>query len=274
MLGFILAFGAMLCFGIQNFLYAVAGRKNLHSSSIALIQMLTVATISLFIVSLKGFVFSPALFFFAFFNSFTFVVMVISRIEALKYLPGSIVFTVSRASVVVVALVGIVFLGEKIYMINILGIAAGFISLVIFTFRFEEAKNWNKGLLILFISLISGVLTILVQKFAISRIEIFSYIFVSYIFHSIFSSLLSKKEEILKKESVKIGIPIGISNFLGFLLFLEALKFGKIAIVAPVYGMYFAFASLLSFVFLKEKITKRKVIGILWMCISLVLLAK
>ena len=64
-----------------------------------------------------------------------------------------------------------------------------------------------------------------------------------------------KKKSINKKKSVKLGIIIGLVNFIGYIALLTALKTGPLSIIAPMSGFSVMITVLLSRAVHKEELT-------------------
>ena len=73
-------------------------------------------------------------------------------------------------------------------------------------------------------------------------------------------------------DSMKIGISIGIFNFIGFFLLLTALENGPLSVVSPIVTLNFIVSVLLSIIVYKEKVTWRKVTGALLTVVAIILL--
>ncbi|MCU0595474.1 MAG: DMT family transporter, partial [Desulfobacterota bacterium] len=64
-----------------------------------------------------------------------------------------------------------------------------------------------------------------------------------------------------RSDAVRIGLLMGLINFVGFYTFLAALSVGPLSIIVSITGMHFVIAVLLSAIVYKEKLDKRRVLG-------------
>jgi len=70
-----------------------------------------------------------------------------------------------------------------------------------------------------------------------------------------------------------IALLAGISGGLGFLFFYQALEKGPASLVIPISSLYVLVAAVLAFFFLKEPLTLRKALGILFAVVAIILLS-
>ena len=101
------------------------------------------------------------------------------------------------------------------------------------------------------------------------------FIAITYIFNIFFSLLLIKRFKTKSKDyggAIKLGFFIGIFNFIAFYSHLKALSVGPLSIIAPISGMGFVVSIVLSVLVYKEKITKRRAIGIALAILATVLM--
>ena len=73
---------------------------------------------------------------------------------------------------------------------------------------------------------------------------------------------------------LKYSLIVGFSIFLGTFLALLALKTGNASVVVPIARMGFVVTSICAFLFLREKLTLEKSLGILFAVVSLILLSQ
>ena len=111
-----------------------------------------------------------------------------------------------------------------------------------------------------------------------SNYEIFPFIAFSYSFGSLFALVTGRKikERIGKvtlKNSLKFGFLIGIINFIAFYSQLLALSIGKASIIFPITSLAIYLAVILSILVYKEPLTLKKVVGIIFSLIAIILLS-
>jgi len=74
------------------------------------------------------------------------------------------------------------------------------------------------------------------------------------------------------KTALTIGFAMGVINFAGFYLMLNALSTGPLSIVVSLVGMHFVIAVILSTVIYKEMLTPLKTLGVALTVVSVILL--
>ena len=87
--------------------------------------------------------------------------------------------------------------------------------------------------------------------------------------------ILFKRREIFTGFSFNpLALIMGLSWGLGTILFITALKPGKLSVIGPLTAVYPAVTVLLAFIFLHESLGLREVLGIIFAIFSVVLLAR
>ena len=120
---------AFLGFGLQDFLYKVATSKGCEPSLTTISFLLTVSLLSFFLGLILGLEITQGLIAVALANGILFSITTITRLEALKKIPASIVFTIIRMSLIIVVLWALLFAGETITIKSGLGILFSFIAI-------------------------------------------------------------------------------------------------------------------------------------------------
>jgi drug/metabolite transporter (DMT)-like permease len=278
-------FIALFAFGIQTFLYKVSAARKCNTAKTTLAFMIT--------VSLLGFAFwiftkqelgkINFLIIFAIINAIFFLATTVTRINALKYIPTSISYPIIRVSTIFVVAFSLFYFKDNLSYYQLVGIILA--VLVVFILykndKEDKVKNFKIGLALTFIAMITSALTTTAQKFASLYVNKLSYITLSYIINIFLVLILNKqiagKVKNNSKKSVKeawlIGLFIGIFNFIGFFYVLKAYAIGPLSIVAPLHDMNFVIAIILAAIIYKEKLTKRRILGIVLSAISVILLS-
>jgi drug/metabolite transporter (DMT)-like permease len=143
--------------------------------------------------------------------------------------------------------------------------------------RKESARNIKKGLILVFVSLISGAISSISSKFAAMYVNKLGFMAISYAMGMLFSLGMVKRleeKEVKKdhKEAFLIGLVMGLINFAAFYLFLKALSLGPLSIIVSITGMHFVIAIFLSALIYKEKLNSLRILGIGLAVLSIVLL--
>ena len=105
----------------------------------------------------------------------------------------------------------------------------------------------------------------------IYTISFFVYLLMAVLFGTY--CLLKRVPLTMNKSLASYSLIVGVSIFLGSILGLMALRQGNASVVTPIVRMGFLVTVLGAFLFLKEKITPAKGLGILFALASLVLLS-
>jgi len=283
----VFTFIALFAFGIQTFLYKVSAARNCNTSRTMLSFMLTV-----FILSLGFWIYTKQplgnikfLIFFAIINAVFFLATTTTRINALKYIPTSISYPIIRVSTIFVVAFSIFYFKDSLSYYQFAGIILA-ISVVFVLYKNDKKdriKNFKTGLFLTLLAMITSALTTTTQKFAALYVNKLSYITLAY-FINIFLVLALSKQIAGKTNNNKnnknafrdawiIGLFIGIFNFIAFFFVLQAYAIGPLSIVAPLHDLNFVIAIVLATIIYKEKLTTRRILGIILSVVSVILLS-
>lgn len=275
-------------YGCLNFCYKLAAQKGLKGPVVVNKAAMTVTFWSfLFLLidrpSIDNY---QGLLLFAFLNSAFFTLSSTSKLTALKNIPTSYFFPLSKFSLAIVIILSLIFLQERPKWNEWLGIA-GIASLVWLMSADnrkgrEKVRHLSRGLLFTcFVALGTGF-SVFVGKLASTRVDKIAYIFISYLFTMIFTYLISK---MMHRKSPTPAIPgerlyafffgamIGTLNFIGYILVLLAFSQGPLSLVQSISTISIILPVFLSVFFLGEPLTKRR-LAMLAMAILSVLLIK
>jgi len=269
---YVLSIVALVLMGVQRFLYKVSAERECNSAWTTFSFMVTVTVLSaVFFLSLKESVSDARMLLLtAGINSASFVLGTITHIEALKHVPSSVVYPIIRLNMVVVVLFSILFLHDHVSLHQVLGILLAIAVIVILTRDAEEVKgaygNLRKGLFLVFVSLVSGSVASISSKFAAVYSNKLGFMALSYFLGSLFSAALIRKPGKERsggnrKDAIRIGLLMGLINFVGFYTFLAALSAGPLSIIVSITGMHFVIAVLLSVIVYKEKLSRVRIVG-------------
>lgn len=278
-----LALIALLCYGIVYFLYKVSAEKKCNSAWTTFSSMITVLILS----SILFFTFrSPItnlyfLLFIALLNAVFYLATTMTQMEALKHISTSIVYPVVRLSIVIAVIFSIIYFKDKLSIYQIAGIILAIVAIQILTKQNREErpkhKNFKLGIILTLIAFLTAAATTIVTKFASISVNQMAFIMVSYTYSAIFSFSLRKKMQTEKENprhtnAIIIGFFIGLLNFIGFYAVLKTYATGPLSLAAPLIGLSFVIAILLSTWIYKEKLTPMRIIGIMLTIISIILL--
>ena len=269
---YVLSIVALVLMGVQRFLYKVSAERECHTAWTTFSFMATVTVLSVvFFLSLKESVSDARMLLLtAGINSASFVLGTITHIEALKHVPSSVVYPIIRLNMVVVVLFSILFLHDRVSLHQVLGILLAIAVIGILTRDAEEVKgavrSVRKGLFLVFVSLVSGSVASISSKFAAVYSNKLGFMALSYFLGTVFSAALIRKTGKEgsggnRKDAIRIGLLMGLINFMGFYTFLAALSVGPLSIIVSITGMHFVIAVLLSVIVYKEKLSGTRILG-------------
>ena len=269
---YVLSIVALVLMGVQRFLYKVSAERECDTAWTTFSFMATVTVLSVvFFLSLKESVSDARMLLLtAGINSASFVLGTITHIEALKHVPSSVVYPIIRLNMVVVVLFSILFLHDRVSLHQVLGILLAIAVIVILTRDAEEVKgavrSVRKGLFLVFVSLVSGSVASISSKFAAVYSNKLGFMALSYFLGTVFSAALIRKTGKEgsggnRNDAIRIGLLMGLINFMGFYTFLAALAVGPLSIIVSITGMHFVIAVLLSVIVYKEKLSRTRIVG-------------
>jgi drug/metabolite transporter (DMT)-like permease len=280
---YVLSIVAVFLMGSQRFLYKVSAERKCNSAWTTFSFMATVTILSsAFFFILKQPVANLGyLLLIASVNSGSFVLGTLTHMEALKHLTPSTVYPIIRLNAVLVIVFSILFFHDQLSLYQGTGIVLAMAVIYILTSQVEDQKpsrgNTKRGLIMVFVSLLSGSIASISSKFAAMHTNRMGFMAVSYFIGTLFSFALRRNLETAgttstHKDELVIGIMMGIINFAGFYSFLKALSLGPLSIVVSITGMHFVLAVVLSALIYKERLTPSKLLGISLTIVSVILL--
>jgi drug/metabolite transporter (DMT)-like permease len=269
---YVLSIAALVLMGVQRFLYKVSAERECDTAwtTFSFMATVTVLSVVFFLSRRETLTDARMLLLTAGINSASFVLGTITHIEALKHLPSGVAYPIIRLNMVVVVLFSVLFLHDRVSLHQVLGILLAIVVIVILTRDAEERKgslgSIRKGLLLVFVSLISGSVASISSKFAAVYSNKLGFMALSYFLGTLFSAALirtSGKERSggSRKDAISIGLLMGLINFVGFYTFLAALSVGPLSIIVSITGLHFVIAVLLSVIVYKEKLSGTRILG-------------
>jgi drug/metabolite transporter (DMT)-like permease len=274
---------AMLLMGIQRFFYKVAAERKYPTEWVTFSFMSTVTLLSAGIYFFQqrhepkiGYLLAVS-----FINSASFLVATVSHIEALKYIPANIAYSIIRLNVVMVAVFSIFYFKERISLPQGLGLLVAVAAMVVLTKQMgtdtTKAKRRRRGAVFIFLALLGGATASVSSKFAAMHADNFAFMALSYLMGTIGSLGITKalsydKAREKRLASLGLGVLMGGFNFAGFYSFLYALERGPLSLIASIVGMHFVIAIVLSAIIYHEKIKPVGLMGILLTVISIILI--
>lgn len=197
--------------------------------------------------------------------------------NAYKHGELSLVYPVSRSSVLFLPFLAFIFIGEKVNMTGIIAVALILIGTFIMHLKSFKKKAFrrifncsnNKGTLFALLAALSVACYTLWDKTSIKRIEPFIYFYLYTLmvacFYNLYIFLKCSKKDIQKewiKKRFKI-IQVGFFNSFTYILILIALTSSKATYVGGLRQLSIAVGVFFGYIFLNENLALPKIMGVL-----------
>lgn len=201
--------------------------------------------------------------------------------EALKKGNRALVGTISSSFPAIAILVSVIFLGERITIPQIAAIVIIFIGLILSGLDFSEIKKKNiladKSVILALVTMVCWGTWIALLKIPISRLGWFWPNYLTFLlFPLLFIFLKIKKIKIEIPSTKMVFVPLVLSTALVRIAEFSynlGISRGLVTIVAPIAGANPTLFVILAFIFLKDKITKQQIGGIIITLVGIVLLS-
>ncbi len=278
-----------IIYGVVNFMYKIAAHHNCSSHKIIKMSAITVSILSLTIIIITGSPFTnlKMIFFFALINSFFFGMGSIVKIQSLKYIPTSFAFPVTKLNSVLLIIYALFLFNERPEFHQWIGIGISLSVLAYISLNIKSENNKSKknkkqilGLIFALLAAFSTSISMLTGKYASTEVPKINFIFISYTLVMIYTIIINKllhkpNENINKSTSKKIilfGIIIGILNFLGYYLILNAFATGPLSLIQGISSNSFIIPVILSVFVLKENFSYKNAVVVFLSIISILLI--
>lgn len=278
---FPLALVAFACYGVQNFLYKAATRRGIPASELLIsfccIACILCAGISL-LLPVARMDWGP-FFLISASSAVTFWITIRSRLEALKYLDGSVVFPVVRMQSAVLVIYSLVFLGEVLNSRQMFGVL---LALTVIVLSFEkgdgssEEKFQVSGMCFAFVAMLSSAANVLTCRMAAKQTDLSLFFVLSFFLTALFTKMTSKESSQVPEGDglavYKMGSAIALCNVVGAYALLSALKVGPLYAVSSIYNQSFVVSIFLVIVLHQERLSMRRIMLLLAAVVSMFLL--
>lgn len=201
-------------------------------------------------------------------------------VYSLKGESGSVYITIYRLNFIISSIIGIIVLNEKITMGKALGGMFCLIAIAMFVDRRDLAQGKIDRYLLYSIlaSLLVGVMNV-INKTALNAGITSDTLLTHRYFIVLILTLIDFKirnigiridKNSFPRKLVMYSISSGVVLLLSLYLFFYALKIGDITVVTPIVQSCFIFSSVFCFIFLKEKFSLRKLVGMFFAVLCIV----
>lgn len=185
---------------------------------------------------------------------------------------------IDKTSIVLTLILSMIFLHEKITIIKIISILFILIGTLLTVNKKTTNEKDNKWILYSILTAIFTSTTTIISKIGLNDIDsvLATFIRTVIVFIILMFIVIVKKKYIylkdISKKSMKYVIYSGITNTLSWLFYFAALKEGETSIVFTIEKLSIVVTIILSVMFLKEKLNKKQIIGIVIIVIATSLL--
>jgi drug/metabolite transporter (DMT)-like permease len=286
---------ATIIYGVLNFMYKVAAIHNCSAHKILNASATTVSFLSLIAILVSGSKFDNIwyILFFAIINSAFFGLGSIMKIKSLERIPTSIAFPVTKLDSVFLIIYSLIIFGDNPTFYQWIGIGISISMMAFISLNIKdkdnnisENENFSSkfqtiGLLFAILAAFSTSISMLTGKFASTSVNKLNYMFISYSLVMVYTYFInkifySKKSKVISKEIIKktylFGIIIGILNFTGYFLVLNAFAIGPLSLIQGISSNAFIIPIILSFIVFKENLNSKKIIVIIMAIIAILML--
>jgi uncharacterized membrane protein len=122
-----------------------------------------------------------------------------------------------------------------------------------------------------------GVMDFLLKKAIMAGVHIYAVSFLVYLLMAVLFGVYCRWKKVplkITRSLLTYSLIVGLSIFLGTFLAMLALKTGNASVIVPIARMGFVVTAVCAFLFLREKITLEKGLGIFFAVVSLLLLSQ
>ena len=185
---------------------------------------------------------------------------------------------IDKTSIVITLILSMIFLHEKITIIKVISIIFILIGTLLTVNKKTTNEKNNKWILYSILTAIFTSTTTIISKIGLNDIDSVLATFIRTVIVFIilmFIVIIKKKYVYLKdisKKSLRYVIYSGITNTLSWLFYFASLKDGETSIVFTIEKLSIVVTILLSVIFLKEKLNRKQIIGIIIIVIATSLL--
>lgn len=248
-----------------------------HNSSLVTAWSMLIAALLSFTISDYGNTINygslPALLGVSLLNGVLYLIVVITRIESLRYINTTLYFPIYKTiGPIIVTLISLTYFGEALDSSDKFGVMLGVIVPLILITKGEAKSNSEikRGVILLIIGAVASAFTACIPKFAIeTKLQLDFTIAFSLTFGAVASlalylkSIKNKKNESFNKDGVMLySLMGGVTMFLSWQFFGHATK-GNLAIAYTINSFSIAITVLLAVLIYREQINSRKIIALI-----------
>lgn len=256
---------ALLFIGLQRFFYKVAAERGCSTALTSLVFMSTVAAVSwvLFLWGVDRGIPDRAMVLWGLVNGLAFLASAVLTMESLRCVPAVVGYSLTRLSTVFAALFSILYFHDRLQPRQLVGVFLA-VSVVWLCARNRVASvqkpvgGYRLGVVLALFAMLAGTVATISSKFAALQADKWGFMAISYSFSSCAALIMRRREwktaaSASPWPTLTIGVCMGGLNLVGFYLLLQALETGPLSVIAPLTGMHFVIAVILSGVVYRER---------------------
>lgn len=281
-LWFISALASAAFMGFYVFIQKISAEKNHNSANTTLYSMFTTSALGFIYLLFTQEILNSIILILitSTINILFYYTSVVTRIDALKLMPATIYLPLYKIiSTFIIFFVTILFFKEEIKILQLIGIIfATMVPILLIEKNKKEKKKFKieKGVILLLIGATATVISSTTSKYVASTgLSIFYYLTITYFIGGILGILQYKKTKHSthnNEGAIKWGIISGTLMFLAFVCYLNAFKTGNLAVVYSINSLSILIPLILSILIYKEKLTKKRILAIIFTILSLAFL--
>lgn len=267
---------AMICLGLSDFFYKRARDRGITAGSFLFTQafFFGMATI-VFALLTEGIHASSVILKYALLSGILFFMAYMFFLKSLSEGSVSINSVIFRLSFIITSVFAVLFLSESLSLIKITGFLFAVLAIVSFSLQ-KDSRTLNSSVIYSLLAMfLFGTGMFLWKMGAIEGASPVNYFIVQFLSFSTLAFILLKISE--KKLNLGRHI-IQYAPFCGFLqavaniLILKSLETSAVTIIAPIIQLSFIVTAIMAILIIKEKLTLRKLIGLFFAVLAVVML--
>jgi len=272
-------------------MYKVAAEHNSSSRAIVNVSAGSISLISFIFILVFNYQFLNLkwILIFATINSSFFALGSVAKITALKKIPTSYAFPITKLNSILLIIYGLFLFEESPKTTQWIGIIISVAMLIYISLSNKSGKieipKFSKnnqefiGILLALVAAVATSFSMLAGKYASSEVPKMNYIFVSYSMVFIYTTIIGKffknkkknKDTNIKK-TIWFGIMIGVLNFVGYLCVLYAFETGPLTLIQGISSNSFVIPIILSIIVFKEKFGWKNFIVVVLSIITIIII--
>jgi bacterial/archaeal transporter family protein len=283
-----LAIISTFLYGMQNLVFKVAAHRKYNTAWTTFAFFATSGMLGLIFLIARGdwSVFSWHVVILSLISGAVFMITTIVKAEGFKHIQINIFYPITRFKVALVVPLSLILFDEKLNVLQVVGIILTLCAAAVIIkdgktnkhiTNMPEDSNMALGIALAIISVVVGAIGYVILKVVAVEVDDFAYIVIAYSLNTILAFLFRHKLHFDNTNphhagAMKLGVLIGVLNFVGLLALLAALKTGPLSIVGTIQSMMFVIVLVLATIIYKEKWTTYRALAVALTVVAVVLM--